>query len=79
MTKKKIKIEGMHCASCASIIDKNLRKADGIIDANVNFATSLASIDFNESKINLAKIKKIINDSGYQVAEKTANDNEEKY
>lgn len=78
MTKKKIKIEGMHCASCASIIDKNLRKADGIIDANVNFATSLASIDFNESKINLAKIKKIINDSGYQVAEKTANDNEEK-
>jgi P-type Cu+ transporter len=74
MTKEKIKIEGMHCASCSSIINKNVRKEVGVIEANVNFATSMAVIDFDESRTNLHNIKKIIKDSGYTVVEKSTDD-----
>ena len=44
--KKVLKIKGMHCASCATIIEKKLKKVSGVINANVNFATEKATIEF---------------------------------
>lgn len=71
MIKDNITIEGMHCASCASIISKNLKKEDGVLSSEVNFATGKAVVEFDESKIKLDKIKKVVKDSGYGVAEQT--------
>jgi len=60
-----IYIEGMHCAGCASGIEKRLKEANGIKQVNVNFATSKASIKYFPEKISTVKIKKIITDAGY--------------
>ncbi len=44
--KKKIyKIEGMHCASCASNIEKSVRKIKGVDKASVNFAMKKLYVD----------------------------------
>ena len=43
---------GMHCASCAGIIAKSLKKVPGVISANVNFAAEKASVVFDESLAN---------------------------
>jgi Cu+-exporting ATPase len=62
-----LRIGGMTCASCAQIIAKALRKTDGVKDANVNLATEKATVSFYPSKTSYAKIKKAVEDTGYQV------------
>ena len=64
--KTTISISGMHCASCALNIEKNIKKLDGVIDANVNFATEKLNAEFNENKINEAKIRDTVKKLGYK-------------
>ena len=40
-------IEGMTCASCVNRIERFLRKADGVLEANVNLATERATVRFD--------------------------------
>jgi len=61
---------GMTCASCAQAITKSLLKTEGVKDANVNLATEKATVSFSPGKTNYAKIKKAIEDTGYQVLER---------
>ena len=39
-------VKGMHCASCASIIEKTLKKIDGVESIEVNPGTEKAKISF---------------------------------
>jgi len=68
MTKEKtlIRISGMHCASCAQTIEKALKKEQGIINANVNFATEKAMVEYDPAKVSLERIGEIIRESGYE-------------
>jgi len=67
--KIKIEIGGMSCATCAANIDKSLNKEQGIIEANVNFATEKAQVEYNPEEITLDTIAKIIEKTGYEVLE----------
>jgi len=69
MSKTTLKIDGMHCTSCALNINRELTKNSGVKDAKVNFAAEKAEIEFDESVIDINEIKKIISNSGYQVNE----------
>ncbi|MCK4478423.1 copper-translocating P-type ATPase [Candidatus Bathyarchaeota archaeon] len=73
MTKQKgrIKISGMHCATCAQTIEKALLKSDGVDKASVNFATETAYIEYDDKMTNEKKLAEVIKDSGYNVAEGT--------
>lgn len=56
-----LSISGMHCTSCAGLIERALKKVPGVTQANVNFAAEKASIvsDTNVSTPSLiAAIKK---------------------
>ncbi len=46
--KTKLKIEGMHCASCASTIEKALKKTPGVKDASVNYAMEQAMVEHED-------------------------------
>ena len=46
-----LKIGGMTCASCASVIEHDLKKTEGINSASVNLASEKAYIDFDQQKI----------------------------
>ena len=46
------KIKGMHCASCASIIERTIKKIDGVKEIFVNNGTENAKISFDENKTN---------------------------
>ena len=46
-----LKIGGMTCASCASVIEHGLKKEKGINSASVNLASEKAYIDFDKEKI----------------------------
>jgi len=42
------KVKGMHCASCASIIERTVKKIDGVSDVSVNNGTEKAKISYDE-------------------------------
>jgi Cu2+-exporting ATPase/Cu+-exporting ATPase len=63
------KVRGMHCASCASLISKNILKLDGIEKAEVNFATETAQIEFEPDKVSLKKMNQAISKLGYSLSE----------
>lgn len=70
MEKIVLKIVGMDCESCARTIEMALLKEKGIFFAAVNFALEKAILEYDPKKINLERIKKIIEETGYKVLEK---------
>ncbi|OQX21777.1 MAG: hypothetical protein BWK75_02425, partial [Candidatus Altiarchaeales archaeon A3] len=67
-----LKISGMHCASCAALIEDHLKKEKGIKSVNVNFATEKAYLEFDTtSEISIAGVQKIIEKLGYKASEET--------
>ena len=48
MTTTKLHVEGMHCTSCAGIIEKEIKKVAGVSDAAVHFSTQRAVVHHSE-------------------------------
>lgn len=46
--KKTYDVKGMHCASCVRVIERKLKKVEGVVDANVNLATNKATVTSHE-------------------------------
>ncbi len=61
-------IEGMHCASCAAAIERRLQQLDGVQQASVNFATQVATIDFDEERRSTGDLIARIRETGYEVS-----------
>jgi Cu+-exporting ATPase len=59
-------IEGMTCASCANRIEKRLGKQPGVMSANVNFATKVATVKYDPSATGPEKLAKAVDDIGYK-------------
>ncbi len=58
-------IEGMHCTSCSSLIEKSLRKVSGVEEANVNFSSEKARIKFDPKSVKIADLEKAVLNAGY--------------
>lgn len=56
----------MHCSSCASNIERALRKLKGINNISVSILTNKAIIEADDN-ININEIKNIISKLGYNV------------
>ncbi len=64
---KTYKIKGMHCASCASIIERTIKKIDGVESIAVNNGTENAKISFDENKTNPEFFNKKLETIGYSL------------
>ena len=60
-------IVGMSCASCASKIQKSLSNLEGVEKANVNFATSKATVLYQPQLVKPKDFISSIRKSGYEV------------
>lgn len=58
-------IEGIHCAACVWLNEKILTRAEGVIEANINFTNNKARIVWDENKIKLSQIIDKIRAIGY--------------
>jgi copper chaperone CopZ len=67
ITKTKLKINGMHCTSCAMNIDFDLEDLEGIKSAKTNYAKQESEVEFDEEKVKLEKIIETIKKTGYEV------------
>lgn len=66
-----VSVTGMSCANCALNIERNVKKLQGVAEANVNFATEQAAISYDSDKIEFKDLVDKIHDSGYGVAKAT--------
>lgn len=66
MAKMKLKINGMHCTSCAMNIDGDLEDTDGVKCATTNYARQESEVEYDESKLKSEEIIKIIEKTGYE-------------
>jgi len=65
----RVNISGMHCASCASVIERTLKKTGGVEDCEVNFGTEKAKISFDPNKTDVARLSKAVEPLGYKLRE----------
>jgi len=71
-----ISISGMHCSSCAGLIEKSLKKINGIKQVNVNFASEKSLVVFDKNIVDLAGIIQAIKKAGYNASEIDQKDTE---
>ena len=65
MQKQILKVKGMHCAACASIIEKTLKKIAGVENVEVNYGNETTKISFDETKTSIVELSKKIERIGY--------------
>jgi len=67
MKKYVLKVKGMHCASCAVLIDKLVLKQEGVISTKTSYGAEKTAIEYDEAKITLEKIDELISKLGYDL------------
>lgn len=67
MSTKILKVKGMHCASCASILNKKIASLDHVRFVSVNYGNEKAKIDFDDKKISITEINQEIEKLGYSL------------
>lgn len=72
MTNKTLKIKGMHCASCATIITNKVSKLGGVDAVNVNFATEKANVSFDDTIVSVHQMNNEIEKLGYTFVDETS-------
>ncbi len=60
-------VTGMTCATCAGTIADSLSELEGVLKADVNLATERASVTFDPEKVDVAKMRRAVEDAGYGV------------
>ena len=64
--KIKLAIKGMHCNSCAMLIENELQEKTGIKKSSIDYASEKAEIEFDDKKISEQEITETIKKLGYE-------------
>lgn len=64
---EKLRIIGMHCASCVLAIERAVKNLDGVNRVQVNLALNEAVVSYDTAKVHLKEIVKAIRNAGYDV------------
>ena len=62
-------VTGMSCASCAANVERALKGVDGVRAANVNLATSRATVMFDHRRVDAGRLVQAVRDAGYDVSD----------
>lgn len=57
----------MHCASCALNVENTVKKMDGVIFSNVNYANATLTVEYDKRIITPEKIQKTIQEIGFDI------------
>lgn len=68
MTQEKLKISGMHCASCAMTIDEELEELDGVTEAKTSYRKQVTKVTFDEGRVDVDAIATVVQKLGYQAS-----------
>ncbi len=62
-------VEGMTCGGCATGIEKTLSATAGVLEARVSFEKREAWVRYDDAKLTVDAIRKVISEAGYTVVD----------
>lgn len=65
MMKKTYKVQGMHCTSCALVIEEDL--ADAGVKSRCNYAKETLEVEFEQPNVSEKIIREVVNKAGYKI------------
>lgn len=68
MTKKRLQIQGMHCAGCKMAVEGALEDLPGVNVANANYAKQFADVEYDETQLTDAQLLAAVKEAGYQAS-----------
>lgn len=66
--KANLSLYGMHCSSCAAIIEKSIKKVSGVKEARVNFAAEKAVVTYDNTQVKQEDLIGAVKKAGYTAA-----------
>lgn len=70
MKQIELHIDGMHCLSCAQLIEECLKDQVGVLKARVNYKQKTLKLKYDEKVIHLEELKQVIAQQDYQLMTK---------
>src|SRR4030042_594111 len=67
LDKVTLPIRGMSCASCVKKVENALNGLEGVVRANVNFATERATVQYIPSVVSIEDFRRAVKKAGYEV------------
>ena len=66
-TQIKLKISGMHCASCSMNIDGTLEELGGVMRSDTSYAHAVTTVEYDPQRIDHSQIMRAIEELDYDV------------
>ena len=64
---ERLKVVGMYCVSCVSVIERGLRGVDGVVDVRVDFTSGEVVVTYDTGVVSLRDLVRVIRGLGYDV------------
>ncbi len=65
-TKKSFPIIGMHCASCAKLLERSIGRVPGVISCAVNYGSESAMVELEEGRVTDQDLENVVENTGYK-------------
>ena len=71
ISEKTLRVNGMTCGGCSGSVEQALKKVEGVADVKAKYGSEgTVWVKYDDQKVNLAKIKQVITDTGFEVVDK---------
>ena len=64
-----IRVDGMKCSKCTGSVEKALKATPGVEKVEVSLDRKEAVVDYDDAKVTEAKLREVINSTGFKVVE----------
>ena len=65
MANKIIKVSGMTCSSCQTLLRNTISELDGVKSVNASYVKGEVSVKYDGRKLHISRIEKVIDDNGF--------------
>ena len=72
--KQTLPVVGLACSACSANVERRLNQLEGVDSASVSLATRTATIEWDENRIDLPKMKSEVNAIGYDLVIESGQD-----
>ena len=64
-----IRVDGMKCSTCTGSVEKALKATPGVEKVEMNLERKEAVVEYDDAKVTEAKLREVINATGFKVVE----------